>query len=141
VTSECIFCAIVSDEAPRSVVAEDELTITFMDILPVTPGHLLVVPKVHATHLADLPEETGAQMMATAMQCAAALRTSPLRTDGINLFLADGAAAGQEVFHVHLHVLPRFLGDGFALALRYEPAPPRPTLDEHAALLAAIMAG
>jgi diadenosine tetraphosphate (Ap4A) HIT family hydrolase len=135
-----VFCTIVNGAAPRSVVAENETTIAFMDILPVTPGHLLVVPKVHATHLAGLPLETGAQMMATAMQCAAALRASPLRTEGINLFLADGAAAGQEVFHVHLHVLPRFLGDGFALALRYDPAPPRPALDEHARLLAEIIA-
>ena len=137
----CIFCAIVADEAPRSIVYEDACTLAFMDILPATPGHLLVVPKRHATHLADLPPRIGERMMATAMRCAAALRASELRTDGINLFLADGEAAGQEVFHAHLHVLPRFDGDGFGLSIRYDPAPSRPMLDQTAAQIAAQLAG
>ena len=135
----CVFCDIVADEAPRSVVAEDELTLAFMDNLPVTPGHLLVVPKNHATYLGDLPRETAGAMMQTAQRCAAALRASPLRTEGINLFLADGAAAGQEVFHAHLHVLPRFVGDGFSLDIRYDPPPARGQLDEHAAAIAAML--
>lgn len=133
----CIFCAIVAGAAPHSLVYEDELTFAFMDIQPVTPGHLLVVPRTHATATADLDPGTGGAMMETAMRCAAALRRSSLRTDGINLFLADGAAAGQEVFHTHLHVLPRFAGDGFGLSIRYAPAPTRDTLDAHATQIAA----
>ena len=133
----CVFCAIVADEAPRSLVFDDDLTLAFMDIRPVTPGHLLVIPKIHARYLADLPPGTGVAMMDTALRCAAALRTSPLRTDGINLFLADGEAAGQEVFHSHLHVLPRFAGDGFRLSLSYGPAPSRASLDELAGEIAA----
>lgn len=129
----CAFCEIIAGAAPSSVVFEDELTLAFMDIMPVAPGHLLVVPKNHAPQLTDLSEVAGAAMMRTAMKCAAALRSSPLRTDGINLFLADGAAAGQEVFHAHLHVLPRYAGDGFVLRIEYESAPDRSTLDQHAA--------
>ena len=135
----CIFCAIVAGAAPRSLVCEDELTVAFMDIRPVTPGHLLVIPKAHATYMADLAPDAGAAMMQTAMRCAAALRASSLQTEGINLFLADGAAAGQEVFHTHLHVLPRFSGDGFGLSLRYGPAPARDTLDDQAELIAGLL--
>ncbi len=113
----------------------------FMDIMPVSPGHLLVIPKVHATYLADLDGAAGGAMMQMAMRCAAALRASSLRTEGINLFLADGAAAGQEVFHSHLHVLPRFQGDGFGLSLRYGPAPTRTTLDTQAAEITGQLLG
>lgn len=138
-TGPCVFCSIVAARAPRSVVHDDDAVVAFMDIMPVTAGHLLVVPKQHATHLGDLDPDTGAHMMRIAMSCAAGLRASPLRTEGINLFLADGAAAGQEVFHVHLHVVPRHVGDGFALSLRYGPAPSRATLDDHAAAIAAAL--
>jgi diadenosine tetraphosphate (Ap4A) HIT family hydrolase len=86
-----------------------------MDIHQPTLGKLLVVPNAHATHLAELPPETGARMFGVAQQLAAALRQSGLRCDGINLFLSDGEAAGQDVFHVHLHVMPRFAGDGIRL--------------------------
>ena len=135
----CVFCRIVAGEAPASVVFEDELTLAFMDIRPVTPGHLLVVPRDHATHLADLPAATGGAMTQTAMRCAAALRASAIETDGINLFLADGAAAGQVVFHTHLHVLPRSVGDGFGLSIRYGPAPSRAALDEQASQIASLL--
>ncbi len=135
----CIFCAIVAGAAPRSTVFEDDTTLAFMDIMPVTPGHLLVVPKAHATSLADVPAHTAGAMMRTAMRCAASLRASSLRTEGINLFLADGAAAGQEVFHAHMHVLPRFAGDGFGLAIRYGPAPTRELLDRQASELAGLV--
>ena len=130
--SDCIFCAIVADEAPRSVVYEDDLVLGFMDIHPITPGHLLVIPKDHATYLADLPPATGGRMTEVAMDLAAAIRASDLRSEGINLFLADGEVAGQEIFHVHLHVVPRFAGDGFRLALHYDPPPERAVLDQHA---------
>lgn len=86
-----------------------------MDIKPVNPGHVLVVPVSHAPYLADLPEDTGAHLFRIAQRVAAAVRASGLRCEGINLFLADGEAAMQEVLHAHLHVLPRFRGDGFGL--------------------------
>ena len=121
--SSCEFCEIVAGRAPASVVHRDDQCIAFMDIAPVTAGHLLVVPIEHATHLADLDREVGRTLFGLAQTLAAAIRRSDLKPEGINLFLADGEAAGQEVFHVHLHVLPRYRGDGFGLKL---PAGLRP---------------
>lgn len=114
---------------------ENATVLSFMDIHPVNPGHLLVVPKEHATHLADLPEETGADLMRAGMRHAGALCRGELAPDGINLFLADGEAAGQEIFHVHLHVLPRFRHDGFHLRIDYDPRPSRVELDRHAEII------
>ena len=131
-TNGCNFCTIVAGEAEASVVHEDEEILAF--IRPVTPGHLLVIPKAHVPYLEGLDEELGARMMIVGMRLAAALRASGLRCEGINLFLADGEAAGQEVFHTHLHVFPRFAGDDFRLDSDWPaPSPPRAELDAHAA--------
>lgn len=86
-----------------------------MDIQPVNFGYVLVVPNAHATHLSDLDEDTGGAVFQLGQRVAAALYRSEIRCEGINFFLADGEVAGQEVFHVHLHVLPRFESDGFGL--------------------------
>jgi len=112
----CIFCRIGRGEAPASIVYRDADVIAFMDIRPVNPGHVLVVPIAHAGSLADLAEHDGQPMFSAAQRLAGAVRRSGARCDGVNLYLADGVAAGQEVFHVHLHVLPRFAGDGIRLA-------------------------
>jgi histidine triad (HIT) family protein len=135
----CIFCRILSGELPASVVYRDECCAAFMDIQPVNPGHLLVVPLAHAPHLADLDPETGAQLFRVAQRLAAALRASGVRCEGVNLFLADGAAAMQEVFHVHLHVFPRYAGDGFGLTFgdHYWHRPVRAALDAVAARIRA----
>ncbi len=128
---DCVFCRIIDGQAPASIIHEDELAVVFMDIDPVNPGHALVVPRAHATHLADLPEETGAHLFKLAMRTAAAMRkTAGLRCEGVNLFLADGEAAFQEVFHVHLHVFPRFKGDKFKISAKWGQNPPRQALDE-----------
>ena len=115
----CVFCDIVAGHAPASILFEDERTVTFLDHRPVTAGHMLVVPRRHAAFLTDLDPEDGAQLFRVGMHGAAALRASSLRCEGVNFHLADGEVAGQEVFHVHLHVLPRFTGDGFGL--RFPP--------------------
>jgi histidine triad (HIT) family protein len=86
-----------------------------MDIQPVNEGHVLVIPKAHAAQLSELNAETGGHIFKVAMHIADALRHSGIECEGINLFLADGEAAFQEVFHVHLHVIPRFKGDSFGL--------------------------
>lgn len=112
---DCVFCAIAQGEAEASVVHEDETVLAFMDLQPVTPGHLLVVPRTHAVGLEDLDVRIGARVWEVAHRLGRALRRSGLRCEGVNLFLADGEAAFQEVFHVHLHVFPRFAGDGFRL--------------------------
>lgn len=135
VDTRCVFCDIVAGNAPASVVYEDDRVLAILDINPVTPGHLLVIPKRHAPYLADLDEEAGARMFVVAMRLAAALRGSGLRCDGINLFLADGEAAFQEVFHAHLHVFPRYPGDGFAIRADWSRSPSRADLDAIAARL------
>jgi histidine triad (HIT) family protein len=114
-TSDCIFCRVLAGTAEASFVYRDDRCAAFMDIKPVNPGHLLVVPLEHAPYLADIDSETAAHLMRVAHRLVAGLRASSLRCEGVNLFLADGEAAMQEVFHVHLHVIPRFRGDGFGL--------------------------
>ncbi len=132
--TDCLFCRILAGELPATFVHRDEHCAAFMDIQPVNPGHLLVVPVRHATHLADLDTATASHMMAVAHRLAAALRTSGVRCEGVNFFLADGEAAMQEIMHVHLHVFPRFAGDGFGLrfAPSYHDKPPRAALDRTA---------
>ena len=132
--SPCIFCQIVQGQAPASLLYQDERCTAFMDIQPVNPGHLLVVPNRHVACLADLAPEDGAQLMRAGQRLAAALRASGLRCEGVNLFLADGEAAGQEVFHVHLHVFPRYAGDGFGFRFgpHYRSLPARQPLEQAA---------
>lgn len=105
-----------------------------MDVQPVTPGHVLVVPNKPATTLAELPPDYGARLFQVAQSVAAAIRRSNLRAEGINLFLADGVAAGQTVFYVHLHVIPRFEDDGFGIQFppNYHERPGREELDSNA---------
>ena len=110
---DCVFCKLLSGKLEVSLVHRDDACSAFMDIQPVNPGHVLVVPNRHAPYLADLNEEEGAQMFRVAQHVAAALRECSLKCEGVNFFLADGVAAGQEVFHVHLHVFPRYSGDVF----------------------------
>lgn len=130
----CVFCEIRAGRLPASFVHRDGRCAAFMDIQPIDAGHVLVVSDEHAEYLADLPEDTGARMFNTARKISAALYESGLDCEGVNLFLADGEAAGQEVFHAHLHVFPRFAGDGFGLRLGHDYAdrPDREELDEAA---------
>jgi diadenosine tetraphosphate (Ap4A) HIT family hydrolase len=105
-----------------------------MDLAAANPGHVLVVPRSHASSLTDLDETTGAHLFVVAMRIATAVRASGLRCEGINIVLADGEAAGQEVFHVHLHVLPRSHGDGFRVEADWS-WPDRSELDTVAAAI------
>lgn len=131
--SDCLFCRLLAGEGDVSLVEETQRTVTFMDIQPVVRGHMLVVPRVHAPYLADLDPEDGAAVFESGRRAAAALRASSLVCEGVNLFLADGEAAGQEVFHVHLHVIPRYEGDGFELRMPPDYSiRPRAELDEAA---------
>lgn len=125
---QCIFCAIVAGNAEASVVHEDDQAVAFMDLNPVTPGHLLVVPRRHAAGLEDLDEESGAHVWRLAHRLARAVQRSGLRCEGINLFLADGKVAFQEVFHFHFHVFPRYAGDGFTINADWKERP-RSSLD------------
>jgi histidine triad (HIT) family protein len=99
-----------------------------MDIQPITPGHTLVAPLIHVTSLAELDGVTTTCLLQVAKRVAAAQRRSQLRCEGVNLLLADGEVAGQEVPHLHVHVLPRFVGDGFRF--RFPPDYSKPVQRE-----------
>lgn len=133
--SDCVFCEIVRGTAQSSPVYADDIVVAFMDIQPVNEGHVLIVPRDHAAGLDELNRETGAQLFRVAMDLSSALRRSAVRCEGVDLFLADGEAAGQEVFHVHLHVIPRYRGDGFGFRFgpAYHDLPERAQLDQVAA--------
>jgi histidine triad (HIT) family protein len=130
-----VFCDIVQGKAPASIVYADSLVMAFMDIQPVNEGHLLVVPRAHADYLAGMSNEVGGRLFEVATRLAEASRHSGIRCEGVNLLLADGEAAGQEIFHVHLHVIPRFRGDGFGYRFGpgYHYLPERGALDQVAA--------
>ena len=97
------------------MVYEDETVVAFMDLNPVTPGHLLVVPRKHAVGLEDLDAATSAHVWSVGHDLARALRRSAMRSEGINVLLCDGEVAFQTVFHFHLHVIPRYAGDGWTI--------------------------
>lgn len=127
--SDCVFCDIIDGEEPASIVYEDEVVTVIMDIGPVTSGHVLVLPKEHFEGLTDMDEETGAYLFKITMRTAQAIRESGVRCEGIDLFLADGEAAFQEVFHLHMHVFPRYKGDPFGLVADWDVKPSRAELD------------
>lgn len=130
----CLLCEIVAKRLPASVVLENDTLVVLSDLHPVNPGHQLVVPTAHAVGLEDLDPAVGGEMFRVAQQVAKAIRRTDLRCEGVNLFLADGEAALQEVFHVHLHVIPRYKGDAFRLRSGQSTVPtPREQLDEVAA--------
>ena len=136
---ECIFCRLIAGEIPAAKVYEDELTLAFMDIGQVNPGHVLVAVKRHAATLLDLtPEEAGAAMQ-TAQRIAQAL-TASFDPPGITLLQANGKEGDQTVFHFHLHVVPRHGNDGIALSWPRKD-PPREVLEEYAGRLRGSLVG
>ena len=137
----CVFCKLFSGELEVTVIHEDDVCVAFMDVQPINPGHALVVPRKHEPYLADLEAEAGAEMFRVAQRVAAALRECGVKCEGINFFLADGVAAGQEVFHVHLHVIPRYSGDNFGLILPpdYQDRPAREELNDIAQRLRFVL--
>ena len=133
---DCTFCRIVERRDPGSIVYEDEEVVAFLDVMPINPGHTLIVPRRHAAYLADIDSDDGAAMFRAGQRIGAAIRASSLRCDAVNLLLNDGAEAGQRVFHTHLHVIPRVLGDSLHRDLN-ALMPLRSDLDAVAALIAA----
>ncbi len=112
---DCIFCKIVRREMPASVVREDDSTLAFLDIRPMNPGHVLVIPKTHAVYVEDLPPGGAGPVLEAAKEVSRALRSSGIRCEAVSFYLANGSEAGQEVRHAHLHLIPRWRGDGFGL--------------------------
>ena len=117
---DCIFCRIVAGEIPSFKLLEDDRVLSFMDINPASEGHCLVIPKVHAPNLFESADGSLAAVAAACRRVADAVRRT-LDPPGINLMQANGPAAGQSVFHLHFHVIPRRADDG--LLFNWEPRP------------------
>lgn len=109
---DCLFCKIIAKEIPAAIVHEDEHVLAFLDIHPVNKGHLLVVPKKHSQGSHDAEPETLAKLMQAIQKLAQAMCTAT-GAPAYNLIQNNGSAAGQVIPHVHIHVIPRFEGDGF----------------------------
>jgi len=121
---DCIFCRIVRKEAPAYVVSEDERTLVFMDIFPVADGHTLIIPKAHCDDLFGADPEDLRAIIDRSREVAHAIR-SVLAPDGLGVFQLNGAAAGQTVFHYHMHLIPRNRGATLALHSRTPGDPAR----------------
>jgi histidine triad (HIT) family protein len=117
---DCLFCKIAAGELPATVVAEDERTLSFMDINPATRGHALVIPREHTRDLLEVGDDDLAACVAAARRLAARAKER-LGADGVNVLNSCGAAAWQTVFHFHVHVIPRYNDD--PLRLPWIPGP------------------
>ena len=129
--ADCVFCKIVAKQIPASVVHEDEHTLAFMDLGQVNPGHVLVAAKAHAENLFALDDTQAAAVFRAAAKVARALRDA-FTPEGLSVYQANGKAAGQTVFHFHMHLVPRYENDGMNLTWPVKN-PPREKLDEYAA--------
>jgi len=109
--TDCIFCKIVEGNIPSSKVYEDDKVLAILDIAPVSKGHVLVLPKKHMGDLTDVPDNL-MQSLFSAAKKIGKVQKKVLKADGFNIGMNNGAAAGQVVFHAHVHVIPRFEGDG-----------------------------
>lgn len=112
--SDCIFCQVVAKALPSALVYEDAHVYAFLDIHPVHPGHVLVIPKVHLTLLPELSLETVTSVMAVVQRVGRALMQE-MGVEGFNILQNNGAAAGQVIPHVHFHVVPRYVNDGLRM--------------------------
>lgn len=119
--SNCIFCKIANGEIPSRTIYEDEKFRVILDLGPATRGHALILPKEHYSNLFEMPEDLAADAMKLAKKVAA-LQKTKLHADGLNLVQNNGAAAGQTVEHFHIHLIPRYQGDGQTIG--WEPKEP-----------------
>jgi histidine triad (HIT) family protein len=108
--SDCVFCRIVAGTEPADVVYEDERVVAFMDVNPAAEGHVLVVPRAHARTILDIDDEDAAAVMRGAARVARAIKVA-LEPEGFTLFQANEPAGWQDVFHLHVHVVPRWSDD------------------------------
>ncbi|MCW3101896.1 MAG: hypothetical protein JWO09_336 [Bacteroidetes bacterium] len=133
--TDCVFCSIIEGRLESSTVYEDDTVIAIMDLQPVNPGHVLVIPKTHLPYIDHAHDDLGAYMFKIGIKINEAIKKSGIPCEGVNYLLADGEAAGQEVFHVHLHVFPRFKADGFGFRFseKYYAPTERTELDRIAA--------
>ena len=137
-SEQCVFCEIIRGESPASWTYQDDTVVAFMDVQPITQGHMLVVPRQHGVLMTDVNETVAMRTFRVARKMAAIVRQT-LDASGVNLFVADGEVAFQDVPHFHVHVIPRYPKDGFGLTFprSYESPPARAQLDAIAAAIRA----
>ncbi|MBR3601429.1 MAG: HIT family protein [Lachnospiraceae bacterium] len=123
--SNCIFCKIANGEIPSRTIEENDMFKVVLDVGPATKGHALILPKDHYTNLYDLPEDVAAEVYKTAKKIALKMKEK-LGCDGVNIVQNNEEAAGQTVFHFHMHVIPRYKDDGQVIGWK----PGQPTAEE-----------
>jgi histidine triad (HIT) family protein len=140
VPRHCIFCDMIHGAAEVSMCYEDSTAIAFMDIQPVNNGHVLVVPRAHYESLLDIPHDVGLHLFDVAMRIAPVVRDI-CGCDDMNVVVNSGEHAGQNVFHHHVHLIPRRASDGFDIPLPFDGSqmPDRTMLDAVAARIIAAM--
>ena len=126
---DCLFCKIAAKQIPAYVVYEDDHTLAFLDIMPRTTGHTMVIPKVHAPNILELPDAEVGPLF-SAVKKVAALLTHTLKCDGITIGANQGRASGQEVDHLHVHLMPRWHGDGGSSVQSVINNKPKESLEE-----------
>jgi len=138
VSEHCVFCEILRGNEPASFTYQDDTVVAFMDVQPITHGHMLVVPREHSVLMSDLNETVAMRTFRVARRLSAVARAT-LGATGVNLFVADGETAFQDVPHFHVHVIPRYANDGFGLTFpdSYSRPPSRAELETIASAIRA----
>ena len=126
---DCLFCKIIKKEIPAAVLYEDDHVVAFLDIQPRTTGHTMVIPKYHAPRIVDLPDEEVCAVF-LAVKRVAKLLTDKLGSDGATIGMNQGRASGQEVDHLHVHLMPRWNHDGGSAIQSVVHNPPRESIEE-----------
>jgi histidine triad (HIT) family protein len=140
VTADCVFCDIMVGRTTASRVCEDPQAMAFLDLYPIHPGHTLVVPREHVTDLAACPFDLAGHLFSVSGHLGPVLARA-VDAAGFNVWTANGSAAGQDIFHLHLHILPRFRDDSFGLRFpkSYPQATSRKALDDMASRIRSLL--
>ena len=136
--TECVFCKIVTKQLPATVVHEDEHTLAFLDIAQVNPGHVLIALKAHSENIYGLDEAQAAAIFGPAARLARAIH-DVFSPHGLSVYQANGTAAGQQVFHFHVHLIPRYNGDDVTLVFPRK-SPTRDQLEDYGSKIRARLA-
>jgi len=126
---DCLFCKIAGKTIPSEIIYEDDSVLAFLDIHPLSPGHTLIVPKVHSENILDLPDEEAAKAFVSVKKVTALL-SEKLKPKGFTIGINHGRIGGQLVDHLHIHVIPRFEGDGGGSLHSVVKNPPEESLSE-----------
>ena len=121
VSMDCVFCRIIHGKEPSAKVYEDELVVAFLDINPINPGHTLVVPKRHVEYFDQLSDDEAVRMAIVVRRLAKAI-IKAVKAHGYNILSNNGVVAGQRIPHLHIHIIPRFKGDGYRFLCKGKPA-------------------